>query len=80
MKKLIPLVAVLGAALSIGTTVALADGGETGSDRSHTAPAWSGSEGSGTYTQRGPEYRTSAPYARTERNNRVRGFGPFEVQ
>ena len=49
MKKLIPL-AVLGAVLSLGTTsMALADGGETGADAAHTQPYWPQEDGSNFY-------------------------------
>ena len=36
MKRLMSLAAVLFVAMSVATTMARADGGETGSDRSHT--------------------------------------------
>ena len=38
MKKFISLVAILFIAMSAAATTARADGGETGSDRSHTQP------------------------------------------
>ncbi len=79
MKKLIPLVAVLGAAVSFGTTIALADGGETGADAAHTQPYWSDTEGSGLYAQPGPAWRSPANM-RSERNERTRGYNRYEVQ
>ena len=36
MKKLMPLIAVLLVTLSLGTSLARADGGETGADAAHT--------------------------------------------
>jgi len=40
MKKLLALAAMLFIAMSVGTGVARADGGETGADASHTQPFW----------------------------------------
>ena len=40
MKNLMSLVAALLIAMSLGTTVARADGGETGASPSHTQPFW----------------------------------------
>jgi hypothetical protein len=40
MKSLMSLVVVLLFAMSVGTNVARADGGETGASASHTQPFW----------------------------------------
>jgi hypothetical protein len=72
MKKLIPFAAVLGMAVSIGTTFALADGGETGADPSHTASSYWTGEGPNAYVQQAPAWR--APHVRYDRYGHVRGY------
>ena len=68
MKKLIAIAAVLAASLSIGTTIARADGGETGGDAAHTQSNWSANSGNyytgstRTWNAQVPNTRYRSPY------------------
>jgi hypothetical protein len=74
MKNLIPLAVALAGAMSIGTTLALADGGETGADAAHTQ-SYGRANGSNFYGHRGAIWH--APF-RHERFEWYRGRRPHE--